>query len=188
MSDIHKASEDLDFVREALERARDRPAHPAIYALWGVICLAGMPLFDFVPRAGGIFFAVAAPLGGVLSAVIGARCARRQGQQSRERAWQFILHWAAAMVAVFGVVGLLISGAMPHAAAGRVILLIVALAYFMAGLYLDRVLAWLGLIMLACFLAMFVVTAHSWTITGIAVGGSMLAAALRGGRRGPAHV
>lgn len=186
MSDVKKASDDLSFVREALVRADERTSPPFVYVLWGLISLAGMPLFDFDPRMGGMFFAIAGPIGGILSGVIGARFARRLGQESRQQAFQHAMHWTAMMFAILGVVALDATNAIEGAVAGRLILLIIAFAYFTAGLYLDRIEVWLGLITFACFVGMFFVHSYEWTITGIAIGTSLFLAAAFGGRRGAA--
>ncbi|NJN64611.1 MAG: hypothetical protein HC882_06835 [Acidobacteria bacterium] len=184
MNDFKKASEDLSFVREAITRAHERTSPPSIYVLWGLITLAGMPLFDVDPRWGGMFFAFAGPIGGILSGVLGARFAKRIGQESREQASQHAMHWTAMMVAILGVVGLDASGAIEGPVAGRLILLIIAFAYFTAGLYLDRVELWLGLLTFACFVGMFFVHSYEWTITGIVIGAGLFLAAAFGGRRG----
>ena len=54
-----------------------------------------------------------------------------------------MLHWGAVLIAV----ALRTRGAMPSETLQAVILLVLALGYFTAGLHLDRHLLWVGLLM-----------------------------------------
>ncbi|MCU0253783.1 MAG: hypothetical protein MUE47_04505 [Acidobacteria bacterium] len=184
MNDLNRVTEDLSHVREALRRSEDRVGPPSVYLLWAAISFVGMSLFDHDPHVAGMFWAFAGPLGGILSGWLGWRWSRRLGQESSEEGRRHTLHWTAMMVAILATVPLATTGAIPHPVLGRVILLIIALSYFMAGIYLDRNELWLGLIVLGCYFGMFFVRQYAWTMTGAVLGLSLLYLAWREGRRG----
>jgi len=53
--------------------------------------------------------------------------------------------------------------------AGHLILLILSLTYFLAGIHLDRSLLWVSAMMVAGYLALFFLNGPVWTVTGVAV-------------------
>jgi hypothetical protein len=184
MPEIDDLKSDLSFVREIVDRA-ETPSTPAsVYFLWAAIVLVGWPLGDFLPHLAGPFWAVAGPLGGVASAWLGARWARRVGQGSRTLGARHVLHWTAMIAAVFLALPLHASGQISQVGYSRLILLLIALAYFTAGLHLARPMLWIGLLVAACYVAGFFVNAYLWTGSGVVIATSLAAAGVVGARHG----
>jgi hypothetical protein len=68
---------------------------------------------------------------------------------------------------------------MPSATLHTVILLLLALSYFTAGVHLDRPLLWIGILMAAGSILVTVVPLYAWTMLGIALAVSLAAAGMR---------
>ena len=73
MAQLANIANDLAFVRTRVDRS-DQSAFPSsILFLWAGIVLVGSVLIDVAPVLGGVFWIVAGPVGGVLSAILGWR-------------------------------------------------------------------------------------------------------------------
>jgi hypothetical protein len=182
MPELGELKSDLGYVRDVVDRAEQMASPSSVYFLWAAIVLVGWPLNDFVPKLAGPYWVVMGPLGGVLSAVIGARWGRRVGQGSRQLGVRHWLHWGAMLAAILLILPLHLTGQLSITAYLRLILLMVALAYFTAGLYLARPMLWIGLVVAACYGASFFVTAYLWTGAGLAVAASLAVAGVVGAR------
>ena len=68
-------------------------------------------------------------------------------------------------------------------ALGPMILLILALSYFHAGLYLDPPLRWVGLLMVGGYLAVLSIDAYAWTIVGVFLSAALMVVGIRESRR-----
>jgi hypothetical protein len=88
------------------------------------------------------------------------------------------------MLAILLAVPLGVTGAIPWPVLSRVFLLIVALAYFLAGVHLERPLKWVGLLMMAGYVGLFFIPAYGWTLVGILVSLSLIVSGLLERRRG----
>lgn len=185
MEDAQNIQGDLQYVREVLDRAEGRRTPSGIYYVWALITLIGFPLTDFASgQVVGIFWMIAAPVGFILSGLIGWRFSMTLGQVDMKEAQLYWLHWLATLVAMALVSLLVINGIVERQAIGQIILLILALSYFTAGLYQDRPLLWLGLIMCAAYIILAFVTGYVWTIFGVVLAGCLAASGWIGGRRG----
>ncbi len=60
------------------------------------------------------------------------------------------------------------------------ILLIVALGYFTAGVHGDRRFLWVGVLMAGGYVLVTLVSGYAWTIVGVALAVALIAAGLRG--------
>lgn len=187
MSRIEGVESDLRYVRSVLERAEECDSPPAIYFLWAAISLVGFALYDFRPEWSQIYWPIMGPLGGVASFLLGWSWSRRVGQSSRRVARYHALHWLGMMAAVFLAVPLHVSGLMGEEALARVILLIITLGYFTAGIYLVRSYLWVGVVMAAGYFALFFFRfgGHSWTVIGLLIAISLTWAGWRGASREP---
>jgi hypothetical protein len=164
---------DLRYVREALESSRSRPTPPSIYLLWALISALGFPLIDLAPGAVGLFWLIAAPSGLVLSLALGRRQGRRLGQVERGEATRHGLHWIGLLLAIGLATPLSLTGRVDGSTFAQLILLLVALAYFLAGVHLDRLLLWVSALLAASFLALFVLAAWGWTVVGLTIATSL---------------
>jgi hypothetical protein len=169
--------DDLGYVREVVARADAGGTPRSIWYLWALIGSAGFALIDFAPDRVAIYWWIAAPLGFLASAWLGWRHARKAGQMSRREGRSYVLHWGGTMLAVFLVVPLAVIGGMTEPTMPRVMLLILALSYFLAGVHLDRSLLWIGIVMLAGYGALFFLDRYAWTLIGALLGLSLIVTA-----------
>ena len=182
MDHLERLEGDLSFVRGALDASAQSPSPSVLYFLWAVIVLVGFSLVDFRADLVPAYWAVAAPAGFVASAYLGWRHARRIGQASASGGRRHMLHWGAVLVAVALAVLLGASRAMPSGTLQTVILLLLSLGYFTAGLHLDRSFLWVGLLMAAGSILVTVVSVYAWTAVGITLAVSLTVAGMREGR------
>jgi hypothetical protein len=181
MDHLERLEGDLNYVRGALDTST-RPTSPsALYFLWAVIGLIGFALVDFQPELVPAYWSIAAPAGFFASAYLGWRHARRIGQASASEGRRYLLHWGAVLVVIALAVLLGKSRAMPSGTLQTVILLVLALGYFTAGVHLDRSFLWVGLLMGAGSVVVTVVSLYAWTAVGIVLAVSLTVAGLREG-------
>ena len=175
---------DVHFVREVIARSEQHRAPASIYLLWAALILVGFPMVDFAPRYVGLFWMIAGPLGGVISFLLGWRSSIREGTIRRSLGIRYALHWSGVMGAILllTLYSVFSSRAVNYSFA-HLILLILALAYFLAGVHLDRPLLWAGLLMAAGYVALIFVTTYTWTITGVVVAIALVLSAVFGGRK-----
>ncbi|MDE0449173.1 MAG: hypothetical protein OXH96_21100 [Spirochaetaceae bacterium] len=175
--------EDIAYVRAAAERAGAATV-PSIYVVWAVIGLCGFALADFVDdgRWVGRFWAVAGPAGFVISALLGYRAGRNAGQGSARIGARWGLHWLAFMAAGALGAALVAAGHLPWSAFGSLVVLLLALSYFHAGLYLDRRMLAIGVVLGACYLVTLFVPGYQWTLAGVLVAVALVWQAILGAR------
>jgi len=178
MAEMKQVKSDIGYVREVLQASERVWAPAAVYYLWAALVLVGFSLRDFAPGVVGLYWAIAAPLGAVLSAFLSWCDSQRRGQVRRDVGIRSGLHWIGMMVAIFSAAALGVTGAIPQQEMGRVILLIIALAHFLGGVHLDRTMLWVGLLMMAGYLALFFIPAYVWTILGILVAVALIVTGL----------
>jgi len=177
MSEEQSYEGDLQYVREVVERSEGRRAPASIFYLWAFLCLIGFPMADFAPRSVGLFWTIAAPAGFVVSALIGWRYSRTLGQVARQEGIYYALHWLGTLVAIFMVPLLLINDVLDPTGIQQVILLILALSYFTAGLYQVRPLLWVGILLGISYVVVALISGPVWTIMGVVLAGSLVATA-----------
>lgn len=167
--------EDLAYVRDATNRA-SATTIPSIYLLWAAIGLCGFVLVDFVEdsRWIAIFWLLAGPGGGVLSLWLGFRAQRQVGQADRRNSIRWGLHWLAFLVA--GMLGLALvpSGHLDWAGFGSLMVLLLSLSYFHAGLQFDRRLLPIAVVAAVCYLLTLVVSGYEWTLAGILMASALV--------------
>lgn len=130
--------EDIAYIAEALRRDERGVAAPSIYLLWAALIGIGFVLTDLAPWAAASYWLVAAPSGTFISIWLGAQHAKRIGQASRRIALTWIGHWLIVLVAL-GLATLPgFVGQRPLDELAPGVLLIVALAYALATVHLDR--------------------------------------------------
>ena len=179
----NEAKESLDYVRDVVQRSQGA-SHPAsIYYLWALVCLVGFPLSDLAPRAVGTYWMIAAPVGFVLSAILGWRHALRVGQVSQREGIFTAYHWLATLV-VAGMASLLvIQGLVGGETLGMIILLVLTMSYFSAGLYQARPLLYAAALLGLSFLAVVFIEQWAWTVAGVAVALGLFLSGRVGGHR-----
>jgi hypothetical protein len=186
MTDLDRVTSDLEFVKGAVHRAEDKGGPASIYLLWAALTLPGFAIIDFRAEVAGFYWMLAGPLGGLASAFLGQRQARRVGQVMRRQGTLHLLHWTAFMGSLLLLVPLVATGQLTTAALPRVIMILLALTYFIAGSYLEPRLRWVGLAIAPCYGLTFVLHFYPWTTCGLVMAASLVTAGLLGGRGGAA--
>jgi hypothetical protein len=183
MNEHPNLGQDLEYVRDLVEQSHARRIPALIHYFWAVVVLIGFPLLDLQPNAAGLYWIIAGPLGLILTLLLGRRHSRATGQDSRTHWRQYGLHWLGVMAAVFLSLILVLNGTLEMMQGVPLILLILALGYFMAGLYQVRALLWIGLLLALCYLVVIFIHGWVWTVVGVAFSASLVATALIGVRR-----
>lgn len=174
------AGEDLEFVRRALEREVPGPFPRSIAFLWAALSLVGFSLIDLAPQWAAPFWLVASPVGFGLSIWLGGRAARVAGREDRALAARWRAHWGGFLGAFALVAVAAFAGRLPWGMAGSMLLLLLAITYFTAGIHLHRgLLPVAGLLAVGFLVVLFVEGSH-WTWIGAALAGAMLATGILG--------
>jgi hypothetical protein len=182
MDPLERVEGDLRFVRGALETSNRQRSPGAIYFLWAAVVLVGFSLVDFLPSAIPLYWSVAGPAGFLASAYLGWRHGITTGQQSTADGRRHLLHWGAVLVVVFLALLMPARGFVPWNSLNEVMLLMLTLGYFTAGVQADRPLMWIGVLLGLGYVVVTLVSAYAWTMVGIALAIGLAIAGLRGGR------
>ena len=175
---------DLEYVREVVEKAGEKRYPPGIFYLWAVIVLVGDILLDIDGQVGGTFWMIAAPAGFLASGYLGYRWNMNRGQHSRSESRAHVLHWLSLLVAIFMSIPLVTRGILQPEGMGALILLLLALGYFTAGLYQARPLLWVGLLLAAGYFAVLFIEGPVWSIVGAVTAVALAMTGWVEGRRG----
>ena len=119
---------DLSFLNKLLSDS-ESTSYPAIYVLWGIIILLGFTIAEFKPEALLAYWIPASIIGFVLSAWLGYRKSTKIGQRDRDIGNQYMMHFAIMTVCIFIAI---------FTQAHEAILMIIGLAYLLAGIHLER--------------------------------------------------
>ena len=178
-----EAGRDLGYVREVVQRSERRSMPPSILYLWAAISVVGFAILDLAPRFGGWYWLAASLAGFAASMWLGGRHARAAGQESRAEGTRHLLHWGGMLVAIFLVPVLASRGHIDGEGVGLVILLVVALGYWYAGVHLIPALRWMGAVAAATCLALAFVERfpYPWTAAGLVLAAGLVVAGLSGG-------
>lgn len=174
VSDMQQLSDDLRFVRQAVEARRGvNPAEARlVYGYWALYVLVGYFLIDVASDAvAGAFFAVGGIVGGLFSAAVAKRFAARHGEASPDEKRRDALHWAVGMPLVF-VAALALATAIPALrgpAGSQVLLVMIGLVYYFWGVYVDRNFLWLGPVMIVAGIAVRFIPVYPWTCVGVVI-------------------
>jgi hypothetical protein len=177
MPSAEQAREDLQFVRRAVDRsAGGLPL--SIGLLWAVVSLVGFSLIDLAPAKAAVFWLVAPPVGFLLSLWLGWRSARAAGEQDQREGWRWAAHWGGLLVAI-GLASLLVATEQATwSGFGAMVLLLLAVAYFTAGVHLHRGLLPVAGLLAAGFPAVLYLERWAWTALGLAMAAALIASAL----------
>jgi hypothetical protein len=179
-----QAQEDLQFVRRAVARDSGGAFPLSIAVLWSAIAVIGFALVDFAPERSPLFWLVAGPGGFALSLWLGGRSARHAGEVDRAEAWRWAAHWGGLLAAIALATLSVVAGDMNWQGFGATLLLLMAVAYFTAGIHLHRSLLLVAAILAAGYPAVLFVERYAWTVVGAAVAAALLAGAFAGRGRG----
>ncbi len=178
--DERQLQEDLQYVRSAVARGEGGHNPAAVYFLWAAITFVGFALLDQRPDKVGLYWLFVGPLGGVLSGLLGWRAGRARGQSSQAAGRRHWLHWSALVLAIMLLMPLAATGHIPGNEIPRLVLLLVAFAYFTGGNQLDGRLRWIAAAVAGCYLLTLArpELPYLWTLTATIVAVSFVACGL----------
>lgn len=166
MDPLHQLAQDVHFVRTTVERAHADPTPRRLCFLWAAISCIGFALVDLRDAWVPFYWTIAGPAGFALSAWLGWRYARQRGQVSSDVGTRHFLHWGAMLAAVFLTWLMPLTSATPWSDVGPIILLLLALGYFQAGVHFDAAFGWLGVVLAVGYVFVLVVSAYAWLTFG----------------------
>lgn len=161
MSDPKHFAADFSYVRHTLPRPVGAPT--AILILWAAVGVPGFALVDLARAAIPWYWLVAAPLAMIASILLARRATARRGEIERPSGLRWLWHWVGLLVAVVGFVLLAAAGLIPFHVLGPTIVLLLAVAYFLGGIHLDRRLLWVAATLAASFPVIALVPSFGWT-------------------------
>ncbi|MCD4709161.1 MAG: hypothetical protein K8S62_15670 [Candidatus Sabulitectum sp.] len=178
-----KIESDIGYVKDLVIKSDNSTSPASIYILWAAILMVGFSLIDFAPRWVGLFWMIAGPAGGMLSGFLGYKTGANKGQMDREIGIKHALHWSGMLVIIALAILLSARGIIHGVLISQVILLIVALGWWTAGVHFDRIFLWLGGIMVLGFLGTLFMDRYVWTTMGILLGTVLIVTAIRQGKK-----
>ncbi len=178
---------DIQYVRALVKKSCSESLPMSFFIVWAVIILLGFSIIDFAPRWTGLFWMVAGPGGGVLSGVLGHRAGIRLGQLNRETGVRHALHWGGMLLVILLAVFLAMRGFVHGTVLSQVILLVVALGWWTAGVHFDHSFLLFALVMMLGFVGTLFVTRYIWTAIGVLTAASLVGAALHRGKDDAGH-
>jgi hypothetical protein len=172
MDTLEQVQQDLRFVKEAVARRDQTAQRPiAIYWVWAVYVLVGYTLIDFAPNVSGWFFMIGGIAGGVLSALLGKRAQHQLGEVDRDDAKRKGLHFMGGIVlaVLFSFALAAVSPPLRSTLVGQVLVIMIGLVYFLAGVHFDRNFLWLGPLVMAGGVLVGLVPRYGWTALGVVI-------------------
>jgi hypothetical protein len=91
-------------------------------------------------------------------------------------------HWVSQLFVIFLGEFMVRGGLIADDAFGHIVLLLLAQAYFLAGVHLDKPMLWVGLLMPAGYIVVLTVGSYGWTMTGVVIAGAMVFGGIRESR------
>ncbi len=173
MTDPNQLAGDLAYVRATVQKAEGQDAPAMIYFLWAGIVLVGFALVDIAAQYTGMFWLIAGPAGGIVSFFLGRRHAIRRGTISRDEGRRHAWHWSGLFVAILLSLLLFAGQTVPPENFPQLVLLIIAISYFYAGVHLDRPLIWVAVTLAGGYVAVGFLSGPVWTVVGALVAASL---------------
>jgi hypothetical protein len=170
MSQAQQATDDLRFVRQAVDR-REKPRNIPAPIAWivAIYILIGYCFLDINIHLASRFFFIGGVAMGILFPLVGRRMSRREGEFDRAEVIRLNLHWGSILLAIAGVIALGIVRHVEGQTIGQFIALTIGLIYFLGGVHFDRNLLWLGPLLMAGAIAITYVPHYGWTALGALV-------------------
>jgi hypothetical protein len=182
-----KIQSDLGYLKNLVKRADRSPFPGSIYYLWAIVVAAGFSMVDFLPHWVGFYWMLAGPAGGLMSWFLGRRAGIRSGQMDREAGIKHALHWGGMLVLTLLAVLLAVRGVIQGAVLSQVILLVITMGWWTAGVHFDRNFLWLGGVMMAGFIGTLFFSRFAWTAMGILIAVVLFGIAIHKGRNNAKH-
>jgi hypothetical protein len=178
---VEQLAQDLHYVREAVATSRTvQYQFIAIPVLWAGVIAVGFALNDFCQTATvGLYWAIVAPVVGMLSGWLGMHAERSAGVQSdRMHRGRQALHWLTILAGFIAVIVITTAHGLDGRLAGQLMTLIFGVVYFLGGLHLDGRFLCPGMAAIAGSAAIDHLGPFSWTIVGVVIAVALVASAL----------
>lgn len=174
-------AEDLAFIAAALKRRETDVTSWPIAMYWALYTVVGFTLIDFMPRYGGFWFVGMGVVGALFSVWCGCQSERTSGLFDAQKGWRYLLHWGSIVLGIAGVAGIVIGRGVDVMIASQMIVLVVGMIYFLAGVHFDRRYLPLGLLLVAGSVVTGLLGTGVWTTLGVllAIGLVLLAVVAR---------
>ncbi len=183
MSTANQIREDLQYVKGAVQRQNRGHMPFGIALVWAVFVLVGFAGLDIRPSWAAIFLLVGGPVAYLISSKIGYGSAQSAGTSSRTDMRRQMLHWGSLFFAIAALVLLAVEGRLSGEVFGQVIVIMVGLVHFLAGVHFQmRLFQWLGPLMMAGAVALTYIDRWGWTTLGVLVAAGILASSFTGRR------
>ncbi len=176
--------DDLAYVASSVRRSDRSGGLPILYAFWAIVIFIGFALADFAPRYAGWYWLVAGIGGGAFSAWYASREERRRGISNSEFGKRWGLHFMVGGLGWMLAALPMLTGKVSPDAGAPSFLFTTGLIYALAGVHLDRAMLWAGLLALAGYAVLQLVSVpYVWTATGALMGLCFLVAAVLTARK-----
>lgn len=129
-----------------------------------VLSGVGVAINNYSPATAFRYWLWMAPVFGVVSTVAAWSRAQRHGQPIGRIVPTQVLHWLGVVAAVYLIYLLHSTGRMANEAAGSAVLIVLALAAFLAGIYADWRLSVLGVVLGVAAAAFAVLEQIVWLV------------------------
>lgn len=173
MSDVSQLSDDLAFVRDAVQRHdRRNPDMLGVYATWAVYVLVGYTLIDFRPAWANLWLGIAW-IPGCLACMYFMRRLKARGEigADRDASRRATLHWGGGIALAIATSIALTTLFLPMRGAlgGQLTVCLIGLVYFLGGVHFDSRFLWLGPIMIAGGICVGFMPVLPWTTLGLVI-------------------
>lgn len=172
MTESQQLHQDLQFVRAAVTRRdRDGRGPIGINYVWAAYVIIGYALLDYRPEFAGWFFMIGGIAGGIASWIIGKRFSQKTGESDRDMARRAMLHFGGGILLAFvGTFALaMIIPDLRGPRGSQVLVVMIGLIYFLAGVHFERYYIWLGPIVVAGGIVVGFLHRAPWTVLGAAI-------------------
>ena len=185
MTTTQKLEQDLAYVMEAVERREGSQRTPlGIALIWASYLLVGFTWLDLQPSRAAWFLTIVSPIAFLASWQIGGRAAWKLGEFDRISGRRQFQHWASGFFGLAALLSLAFAGRIGGEALGQVILIMLGLVHFLAGVHFSaRLFLWLGLLMMAGAVGMTYIDRWGWTTLGVLLSAGLIASSFMGARR-----
>ena len=178
-----KIEEDLGYVKNLVDKSELIMNPPSVFILWAAIIAVGFSFVDFAPKYVGFFWMIASPLGGLLSGFLGRKTGRARGQLDAGTGRKHAIYWSGLLTVTILAVLLGVRGFIHGAVTSQVILLVVAMGWWGAGVLFDRYFLYLAGIMMAGFTATLFLNRYVWTAMGLLLAATLTVIAIQKGKK-----
>ena len=170
MTDLNQLREDVSFVRQAIHRRSGTPPGRQVsYLIWAVYVLIGFALIDHNPHLANGFFAIGFPFAAALSWWLGRKAAAKFGEIDLERSRRAQFHFYGGVIFAVVTANALaaVIPALHGPEEGQVLIVLLGMVYFLAGVHIDAHFLWLGPLLMVAALMVGRVSVYPGTCLGV---------------------